>query len=283
MRIHWATDIHLDHYRGDVRTWAASLPHENGDALLITGDISSFNRLSLDLRAVFEGYPGRVYFVLGNHCAYGGGIERSRVVAEQDASESDRGFYLTKSPPLVVGYAEIVGHDGWYDARNGDPFGTTFLLNDFFLIDEYARLMPPPERPWPRSIDDLPSRDRIVWMSQRLADRAATEAEARLEAAASSSAHVIFATHVPPYAGAAWHLGKPSDDAALPWFSSRVMGQAIDRVALRHLDVDFLVLCGHSHSEGVYQALPNVEVRTGRATYGQPAVWQTIDTETVWR
>jgi len=32
------------------------------------------------------------------------------------------------------------------------------------------------------------------------------------------------------------------------------------------------VCCGHTHSSGTYHPRPNVEVRTGAATYGRPEV-----------
>lgn len=35
---------------------------------------------------------------------------------------------------------------------------------------------------------------------------------------------------------------------------------------------DFLVLCGHTHSEANFQALNNLTVRAGRAEYGYPKI-----------
>src|SRR5690606_18900688 len=63
--------------------------------------------------------------------------------------------------------------------------------------------------------------------------------------------HVVVATHVPPYAEAAWHDGKPADGMWAPYFSSKATGDLLRRLAEEFPALTFTTLCGHSHGEGV--------------------------------
>jgi hypothetical protein len=42
------------------------------------------------------------------------------------------------------------------------------------------------------------------------------------------------------------------------------------QLACEFPQVNFTVLCGHSHGEGFYSAATNLDVYTGRAQYGLP-------------
>ena len=48
---------------------------------------------------------------------------------------------------------------------------------------------------------------------------------------------------------------------------------------LAHPDHQMTVLCGHTHSSGEAQILPNLRVLTGGAVYGQPCVQQVFEIE----
>jgi hypothetical protein len=111
-----------------------------------------------------------------------------------------------------------------------------------------------------------------------IADQMAAEADASLRQAVSDGyKQVVFATHVPPFAQAAWHEGQMSDKHWLPWMSSRVMGETLSKVAVENPDVDFLVLCGHTHGRGVYQHSPNLKVLTGESEYRYPRVTEVLE------
>ena len=84
--------------------------------------------------------------------------------------------------------------------------------------------------------------------------------------------HIVLATHVPPYSGAAWHEGNISDDEWQPWMSNQAMGDVLDKFVGDHPSVEILVLCGHTHSPGAYERGPRLRVLTGKSEYGQPCV-----------
>ena len=84
--------------------------------------------------------------------------------------------------------------------------------------------------------------------------------------------HIYVGTHVPPFAEAAVHMGKPSDDNWMPHFSSKKMGDALLKLAQENPTKKITVLCGHTHSAGICNPAPNLEVHTGYAKYNEPRI-----------
>jgi Icc protein len=256
----WLTDIHLAHLpTGGSRAFGEEVrrAHPNMKTALVTGDIAEAATFEALLEEFAEGADADVHFVLGNHDFSGSSIHAVRMRAASMTQGRIR--WLVNAPGGYVPLGNdviLVGHDGWYDARNGQPKGV--LEPDRSTIREFATIKP---GSFVRAVSDL-------------ADRFATEARELLLRALAAGSHkqIVFATHVPPYKEASWHEGKISDDSWLPWMSSRVMGEMLSDVASRNPGREFLILCGHTHSAGESQPLPNVTVRTGTAVYGKPRV-----------
>lgn len=259
MRIAWITDPHLNHYRPGGAAFGREVLRDDPDAVVITGDIAESGSIRLLLTDFAEAVGVPVYFVLGNHDAYYSSIART----QQTAKELTAAHYLTRSRPIRIGNSVLAGHDGFYDARSGDPMGSGFGLWDFEVIEELANL----------------PRMALVSRLHELAARWAPEAAASLDEAAlmaGDGGRVLFATHVPPFPGAAWHRGELSNAEARPWFVSVTMGETLIKAAERYTSVHFDVLCGHSHSEGILRVLDNLIVYTGEAEYGRPAVYRVL-------
>jgi hypothetical protein len=119
-------------------------------------------------------------------------------------------------------------------------------------------------------IQDLVTTDKTERRTrmEALAKRSADALRISMAAAAADHEQVLVATHVPPWREACWHKGKISNDDWLPHFSSLTVGEAIAETAQKFPATQFTVYCGHTHSEGTAQILPNVECRTGAANYG---------------
>ncbi len=282
--IAWITDPHLNFLRNsngarafgeytaqDLAAYEAEDPAASR-CVVITGDIAECSNLHSLLSAFVAGvntsekYP--VYFVLGNHDLYGGSQARAHYIARL-VTETTNSKWLTESGVIeLTPDTALVGNDGWYDARNGDP--NHLQMTDF------------------SAIDDLTARDRdggrkrlprhaLILAAQRLADKCVEDSRKVLRRAASKYANVIFATHVPPFARAAWHAGSVSDGDWLPWMSCKAMGEMLIDLAEEFPENNFTVLCGHTHGEGVYTPVPNVTVLTGAATYGHPAIHKILE------
>lgn len=285
-RVLWVTDPHLDCVRGDApRVFGQYLRQENPDAeaLLITGDIAQANTFSSMLEGLAKSTGLPLYFVLGNHDAYGGSLYAARKAARGVKGA----HWLPAAGVVAFGETALVGQDGWYDGRLGAGSASKFLLNDFSRIKELRLEYMPRARRMGASMTifgGLPEHMRrevlnpVVLLAGKIADAEAEAAKKTLQSAVGQGfKKIVFATHVPPFEGAAWHQGEPSDHDALPWFASKVMGEAILSVAQQAPDVAFIVLCGHSHSPGTCDPAPNVHVLTGKAVYGSPYLAGTLD------
>jgi hypothetical protein len=203
-----------------------------------------------------------IYFVLGNHDFYHGSIAAVRTRVAREASASPWLHWLTASPVIrLTADTALMGHDSWADGRLGDFFHSEVLLNDYLLIEELSGL-------------DKQERYRKL---NALGDTAAEFIETRAREALAGSRNVIVLTHVPPFRDSCWHEGRISSDEYLPHFACRAVGERLAALLRAHPEHTMVVLCGHTHSSGVARILDNLEVRTGRAQYGAPALQEVLE------
>jgi len=266
MNYSWVSDPHLDHLSPEELEQFFQTVRDNttmDTTLLVTGDITSSRRLFEHIDGLGQAGRGKMLYVLGNHDRWGS----SFVQCERDL----RSHGLVQGHSVFMDLVDrvqieedlcVVGDSGWYDGRNGLQGNPKMILNDWFYIAEYKG-----------------KNERVV--SAEIADGRAKILEAKLRAACEAKNNrVIVITHVPPYTEAALHMGRPGDDYAQPWFTSRVIGDVLEQVAREYFWVKFEVLCGHTHSRAFHKRLDNLVVQTAEARYGHPQIvsW----TPTLW-
>lgn len=257
MKLAWLTDIHLDFLSvHERRKFLGRLSQLDADALVITGDLADGDVLP-DVLPEIDALGLPVYFVLGNHDYYGRTMARLRRNVRDVVAQSQNLTWLNDAHPITLspGVA-LIGHDGWADGRAGNYHLSRVQLNDFVAIEDFRGA-----NSWER-----------LGIMQDLAALAATHVSALAPVAAGTHAHVVIATHVPPWREAAWHEGRTSDDEWAPFFVSQVLGETIEQIATAFPDTQFTVLCGHTHGRGETWPRRNVRVLTGAAIYGAPAV-----------
>jgi len=272
MKIAWFTDIHLNFVSPDTwRKFVRLIRIAKPDAVLISGDIGEAQSVCSYLKDLDSALQIPIYFVLGNHDFYNGSINRVRNTVQELVSSCQHLTYLSSNRVVELTEATaLVGHDGWADARFGDFNNSGVILNDYLLIQELRpKGLHGHFGPRPKS--------ELVIILQRLAAEAATHFESYLNEALNSHENVIAVTHVPPFREACWYEGHISDDDFLPHFSSKVVGDVMAAAMKRHPNKNLTVLCGHTHGSGTAQILPNLEVLTGGATYGEPAISRIIE------
>lgn len=255
MRIAWATDVHLNFLgAADRARFAAQVAATDTAGVLITGDIAEADSLEplLDELAAAVA-PRPLWFVLGNHDFYRGSIAEVR--ARAAAMTAARWLPAAGVVPLDDGVA-LVGHDGWGDARLGDPAYTRVELSDFHLIRDLAGS----------------SRRARHTVLRRLGDEAAAALRELVTQALGVARHVVVATHVPPFRESCWHEGQISNDEWLPYFTCAAVGDVLRELMSARPDARMTVYCGHTHSGGEAEILPNLRVITGAARYGAPTV-----------
>lgn len=257
-RLAWVTDIHLNFVKGDgVERFCREIAAAKPDAVLVGGDIAEAPSIEAALSQLEKLLRRPIYFVLGNHDFYKGTIDGVRRGVSALVKGSKRLVWMNEAG--VVALTEetaLVGCDGWGDARLGQGVASKVVLNDFILIKDLAGL-------WP---------DAKGKKLAALGDEAAAHIRVTVPKALERFEHVLFLTHVPPFRDACWHEGKISDDEWLPYFTCKAAGDALVEVMRARPDRTMTVLCGHTHSPGNAQILPNLKVRTGGATYGSPRV-----------
>lgn len=266
-RLLWITDPHLNFlpHPDSVRQFGISLREtEEFDAIVVTGDIAEAPSIRHLLTEFVSGAQVPTYFILGNHDYYEGSFESVRE-SLQDLPPNL--VWLDHADSILLDEeTALVGHQGWFDGRAGDPEGSRVIMNDFRAISDLRPFYN--RRAW--EFYGSSARTEMLAKVRELGDQAAAAAKVSLEAALAQRETVIFATHFPPFPGACWHQGELSDPHWRPWFTCVAMGEMLAELSERYPDNRILTLCGHTHSQGIYNHAPNLKVLTGKAKYYAP-------------
>jgi predicted MPP superfamily phosphohydrolase len=275
----WSTDIHLDvlelqRNAAAVVEFAKRLSESSPDFIVISGDISIASELPRHLDILEEHSQVPIYFVCGNHDFYGGEIQTVRDIIKVRCEASRKLNYLTQANVIKISdETALIGHDGWYDAHFGEPKTSNIVMNDWLQINDFvnagAAFRGAKIRSTVGSFANIPI---VTSLSRRFAHAAAEHIKKMADLAAKSYKSVIIVTHVPPWLAAHDPRNPKSNPASLPWYTSKMMGDAIEEVAARNRHVKFNVLCGHTHGRVSVPITTNVMCHVGMADYGRPQV-----------
>ena len=265
-RIAWMTDLHLDFVEDSkqIERFCQSIVEANPDVVLIGGDIAIAATVEASLLMLAKYLRRPIYFVLGNHDFYKGSIAGVRAKIAQLTQQASLLHRLSNSGVIeLTPSTGLIGHDGWADGRLGNRIRSQVILNDYFLIQEFAGLAP---------------LRRFAKLND-LGDEAARYLKRQLLSAVTRFPNLILLTHVPPFKEACWFEGQISDDDFLPHFTCSAVGDVLITVMRAHPECRLTVLCGHTHGEGEATILPNLSVETGSAEYGNPRLNELIVVE----
>jgi Icc-related predicted phosphoesterase len=263
VRAGWLTDIHLNFVSSSKRSRFYDLLREQKlDILLLGGDIGEANSVLQFLAEIEASLQIPIYFVLGNHDYYRGSIAEVRqAVARQVAAARWLRWLPLSGVVSLTDTTALVGHDSWADGRFGNFFRSDVMLNDYVLIAELRGLM----------------KAELYAKLNALGDEAAAFLGHCVSEALSQRRNVVVLTHVPPFRESCWHEGAISNDDWLPHFACQAVGDRLETLARAHPEQSLTVLCGHTHSPGVAQILPNLVVHTGAAEYGSPTLQRVFE------
>ena len=257
----WLSDPHLEFCSHRTRNdLYRSINQAAGEIVVITGDISAGPHRSDQYSELAEHVNKPIYFVLGNHDRYGTTFANTEAVVARVMTRFSHLVRLDGSQVIPLNESvALVGVEGWADGLGGEGPSTKARINDFYEIVDFAT------EPEPQVFRAMKERARKYARALRPS----------LLKALKAYQTTIIATHVPPYEGAAWHDGSPSSGDYQPFFSSPTMGKLIKAAATEHPGKSVLVLCGHTHSPGIYRD-GSILVLTAGARYGYPAISQMI-------
>ena len=265
MQYAWLTDIHLN-FVDDVarQKFYQEIVNTGCDGVLISGDIAEAPNL-IDILNEMARYINKpIYFVLGNHDYYRGQINEVHDAITILTKEHDKLFWLPASGMQELGNNTfLIGQDGWADGRLGDYQNSRVVLNDSRMIADLFQ-------------EKILGKYQLLEKMQQLADADAIKLQNDLEQAVSQSPKkIIVLTHVPPFKEACLHEGKISGDDWLPYFSSKVMGDILTTFSQQNPKIEFLVLCGHTHSAAnIFYG--NLAIKVGKAEYCHPEIQKVI-------
>lgn len=274
MKAFWITDAHLDHAKPEVvEAFYQSIRDAAPTHIFITGDTGTSYNIRKYLKELSGLVPtAKTFGILGNHCVWGSSIEKVQKIVHGLQKTVPNFTYLSTSGPILLDdTTAIVGHDGWYDARHGDPQPRRFLMHDWKAIKEYDS----------KTSFYYPTFEQdVIRISQGLATEAVLHVQKQVDLALAAKVnHVIVLTHIPPWTQVAHHRGRPNDDITAPWYTSKVMGAYLEFVATQNPYIEFRVLCGHTHGQADYSPLPNLRAHAGGSEYGQPSIQRDVFTQ----
>lgn len=279
MKLIWLTDIHLDFIDDpiepcvNVARFGEFLNKSSPDGLLLTGDISLSPTIVAHLSTLDKVVNKPIYFVCGNHDFYDGGFNSVQQALKSLCAASRNLRYLSLSDHISLSEnVALVGHDGWYDGLHGNPYTSGYVMSDWLRIEEYISSGSVVSTELGMST----SMNEILDVSRRRSAIAADHVRTQASKAAREHKVVIIATHVPPFPQVHNGNGKTGNPHAVPWYTSRMMGDSITEVASANSDVRFEVFCGHSHGKFDIQIDVNVFCHVGGAKYGSPGIAGTL-------
>ena len=248
----WITDAHLDHLSDTAEdAWFEKLGKTQADMLLLGGDTANARIFSRMLGRIEEVFSGKVALVAGNHDYYHtsiidfraklAGLQRSGVIVFEPGCQS--------KPIQLAESVYLCGSGGWGDASAGYADAAGMALNDENLIAELRT-------------------GNLTTRLRELGKESAKHLQKQLAAVPEGACCVIVLTHVPPWPETSWHEGRHSDAMALPRFCWQAGGKVISQAAERMPQTRFIVLCGHTHSDGICKNA-NITCHTAGSAYGR--------------
>jgi predicted phosphohydrolase len=268
MKLAWITDIHLNFVDFDTKQkFYESLFVNAIDAIAISGDIDEALTLSNTLIEMTRHILKPIYFVLGNHDYYRGSVTGLRKEIKALCKKTSQLHWLPESKEIeLTKSTALIGEDCWADGRYGDYASSQVVLNDSHMIKELYQ-------------GNKLGKYQLLEVMQKFADFDANRLKGNLELAVSKQEieKVIVLIHVPPFKESCMYEGKISGDDYLPFFSSKATGDVLLEVAKKNPKIEFLVLCGHTHSKSYYNPLSNLVVKAGISEYRYPKIQEIIE------
>jgi predicted phosphohydrolase len=267
MKLTWITDVHLNFLEKDERiNFYRTLIATDSDGVMISGDIAEATSIEPILKEMAT-IQKPIYFVLGNHDYYRGSINDLRNTMISITKDEPFLFWLPASGPQKLNKdVVLVGQDCFADGRYGDYTNSRVVLNDSRMIVELFQC-------------SALGKYQLLEKMKQLADQDAKELENSIEQAVRSynPQKIIILIHVPPFREVCMHEGKISSDDYLPFFSSKVTGEILIHAAESYPEIEFLALCGHTHSNGFFKPCSNLTVKAGTSEYGKPSIQEVIE------
>jgi predicted MPP superfamily phosphohydrolase len=239
----WISDIHGDKKtEKELLALIDSLDSSRASSICITGDIAEGNHIDWFLERLYQKVKKPILFVLGNHDYHHTGINKRYLdfskrytsgivyVPSIDVIELDEGVGL-------------IGIDNWYNLSDHPCHRMQERLQDFDFIEELNPL----------------GKDELVTFFEKASEKSIEELDRKLTLGCKKHKKLYVLMHVPPFHPHYFYGEEISDN---PWafcFSCDPIGRFLIEFMQKHSDHAITVLSGHTHIQGSYQPLINLE------------------------
>ena len=259
MKYIWLTDTHFNFLsEPDLVSFYLKLEAEKADGIFLTGDVSTGPHLTKHLLWLEKVVRTPIYFVLGNHDYYRSSFTEveNKMTKIMQSNENIR--YLSVSEPIsLTKDVALVGHDGWYDARWRDPITPFIFIWDWYFVKDFRALFGIKER-----LDLV--RERALLAAEFI--------EKSLQKAFESHSTVYMLTHFPPWPEVSNKYYGLIEKFWMPYNSSKIMSDYIERVMVSRPDKNLVILAGHTHIKRTLEISPNIKIIVGDAEFGKPQI-----------
>ena len=268
MKLVWVTDIHLNFLESaDRKRFYQDIVATKSNAVLVSGDIAEAPTVYDILEEMAQHIAKPIYFVLGNHDYYQSSVENVRQTITQLSQENPSINWLPETGLVQLNKDTLLlGEDCWADGRCGNYAESRVMLNDSRMIQELQE-------------GSMIGKYQLLDAMQKLADSDAEKLKKKLQLAIQkhSPKRIIVLVHLPPFRESCMHEGKISNDDYLPFFASKITGDVLLNAAKANPGINFLVLCGHTHTSSYYKPHDNLTVKAGSVEYGNPIIQEVIE------
>jgi 3',5'-cyclic AMP phosphodiesterase CpdA len=231
--------------------------------IFITGDIGNSTTIKKHLQELILNIDTdtSVYYVLGNHDYYYSSVDC--VINDLTLQYHKNDFFneLLVCTPMWVKEISIlnnliIGVNNFPDGRCGDLDKSEIFINDYSYIEDYV-------------VNDYKE------VMKKLGKISADQLDSRLnDHDLYLYDNIVVLMHTPPFRGAALHNGMMTMGGYEPHMVNVSCGEVLEYHATKeeNKNTNFVVLCGHSHSQSVYDPLQNLTVYTGGSYLGHPNI-----------
>jgi len=249
----WYTDTHLNWaLPWNKFRFCKRIEAENPNGVFLTGDISHGISIKWDLDYLAKHLDIPIYFVLGNHDYHYRRMEDVHNSVRELCDKYPHLHWLTESNPISLNKkTAIIGAEGWYDARIGDPKYLKWTL-DWWVTKDFR---------------ELPNMQARIEKFRELADNSSKLIKNKLELALQDHKYVYILTHYPPWKEATRDEGTFMERFWLPYNVNPGMGQMLEEVMAGYKKKKIIVLAGHTHTDCWIHVSKKIECKVNKAKY----------------
>jgi predicted phosphohydrolase len=248
----WFTDTHLNQVAPwTFWRWLHRLSRAEVDGVFLTGDISNGIFLIPHLRLLSKNVSCPIYFILGNHDEHWSSFAQVKQKLLSLTSECPNLIWLSQQQPIkLTEEVALIGTEGWYDCRIGDPNYIRFAP-DVLLINEIR------ER---KSLKDK------ISLFRELSNESCRQIEEKLISALDRDFKTVYIlTHMPCWKEASRDEGTLFEKYWLPYNCNIKLGETIEKVMAGRKKRDVVVLMGHTHCPEFIRVSRNIQCQVGAA------------------